>query len=110
MELAHREPQRYTFGMSKAPHSAKPQEVGVRDLRDHLSEWLAEVKDGREIVVTERGKPIARLVGVEEMSRLEELIRAGVISPATRPKQPASSFGRVRSTGDISGIVSEQRG
>ncbi len=109
MQLAQREPERYTSGMSKAPYSAKPQEVGVRELRDHLSEWLAEVKDGREIVITERGKPIARLVRVGEMSRYEELIRTGVITPATQPKQPASSFGRVRSKGDVSSYVSEQR-
>ncbi|HWG38470.1 MAG TPA: type II toxin-antitoxin system prevent-host-death family antitoxin [Terriglobales bacterium] len=35
--------------------------VGVRQLKDRLSEQLRRVKLGAEIVVTEHGKPVARL-------------------------------------------------
>ncbi|NLT04740.1 MAG: type II toxin-antitoxin system prevent-host-death family antitoxin [Solirubrobacterales bacterium] len=35
--------------------------VGVRDLRQNLSRFLAEVKEGKSLVVTERGREIARL-------------------------------------------------
>lgn len=35
--------------------------VAVRELKDRLSEYLALVKAGEEVVVTERGKPVARL-------------------------------------------------
>lgn len=40
-------------------------EVGVRDLKAHLSAHLARVKAGESLVVTERGRPVARLVPVE---------------------------------------------
>jgi prevent-host-death family protein len=33
-----------------------------RELRDHLSKHLAQAKEGREAVVTEHGRPVARLV------------------------------------------------
>jgi prevent-host-death family protein len=35
--------------------------VGVRELRQHLSRYLAEVKDGESFTVTERGREVARL-------------------------------------------------
>jgi prevent-host-death family protein len=35
--------------------------VGVRELRQNLSRYLAEVKDGESFVVTERGRDVARL-------------------------------------------------
>jgi len=36
--------------------------AGVREARQNLSELLDEVKKGREVVITERGRPVARLV------------------------------------------------
>jgi prevent-host-death family protein len=36
--------------------------VGVRDLRQNLSKYLDRVKEGQDLVVTERGRVVARLV------------------------------------------------
>ena len=38
--------------------------AAVSELKAHLSEYLNEVKVGGEVVVTDRGKPVARLVPV----------------------------------------------
>jgi len=35
--------------------------VGVRELRQNLSKYLALVKDGQSLTVTERGREVARL-------------------------------------------------
>jgi prevent-host-death family protein len=35
--------------------------VGVRELRQNLSRYLADVKGGESFVVTERGREVARL-------------------------------------------------
>jgi prevent-host-death family protein len=60
--------------------------VGVRKFRENLSHYLDLVKEGREVVViTERGKPVARLEGP---SNLERLIAEGRVRPAKRPKRP----------------------
>jgi prevent-host-death family protein len=58
--------------------------AGVSQLKAALSEYLARVKAGGEVVVTERGRPIARLVPVKaeedaEWERLRVLERAGEI-------------------------------
>lgn len=35
--------------------------VGVRELRQNLSRYLTEVKEGESFIVTERGREVARL-------------------------------------------------
>jgi prevent-host-death family protein len=98
---------RYTSDMSKAPHP-KPHEVGVRELRDHLSSYLDEVRAGRELVVTERGRPVARLIPASAGSSIDALIAAGILTPPEAPMDTAS-FGRIRTNGDIMEFVFEQR-
>jgi prevent-host-death family protein len=36
--------------------------VGIRELRQNLSRYIAEVRDGESFVVTERGREVARLL------------------------------------------------
>ena len=36
--------------------------VGVREFKNHLSEYLRRVKAGEVVEVTQRGKPVARLL------------------------------------------------
>jgi prevent-host-death family protein len=38
--------------------------VGVRELKDRLSHYLRTVRQGESVVVTIRGKPVARLVPI----------------------------------------------
>ena len=42
--------------------------AAVSELKAHLSEYLNEVKVGGEVLVTDRGKPVARLVPVARVS------------------------------------------
>jgi prevent-host-death family protein len=37
-------------------------EAGIREARQNLSALIEEVRKGREITITDRGKPVARLV------------------------------------------------
>lgn len=76
-------------------------EIGVRELRANLSRWLERVKEGEEIVVTERGKPIARIVPEEREHPFDRLVAEGAITPAKRPKRPAPEPVKVK------GLVSE---
>lgn len=40
--------------------------IGIRQLKDGLSHYLELVRHGGMILVTDRGKPVARLVPVED--------------------------------------------
>jgi prevent-host-death family protein len=44
-------------------------EVGVRELRNNLSRYLDRVREGEELVVTDRGNAVARVlpIGVERV-------------------------------------------
>ncbi len=60
----------------------------VSELKARLSKYLARVKAGEEVLVTERGTPVAKLVPVPpaedaEMERLRDMERRGLITLGT---------------------------
>jgi prevent-host-death family protein len=93
--------------MSKAPQPS-PREVGIRELREHLSRFIDEVRAGRELIVTDRGTPVARIVPSSGETWLDELVAAGVV---TLPEHEldVASFGQVRAKGDLMEFVFDQR-
>jgi prevent-host-death family protein len=84
-------------------------EVGVRELRDNLSKWIARAKRGQDILITERGKPVARLTPVEESPALERLIAKGLVTPARSPKTKIRRNDLIKTKGSVSDLVKEQR-
>ncbi len=60
-------------------------DVGIRELRADLSRWVKRVREGEEIVVTDRGRAVARLVPVEGERKIDRMIREGLITPAPSP-------------------------
>jgi prevent-host-death family protein len=83
-------------------------EVGVRDLRDNLSRHLDRVRRGEEIVVTDRGRAIARVLPMSSERALDRLIADGLVTPASPPKSPRPTR-RVKGTGTVSDLVADQR-
>jgi prevent-host-death family protein len=81
--------------------------VGVRDLHDRLSEHLERVERGAEVVVTRRGRPIARLSAVDGEDPLEDLVRRGLVTLPGRPRSARQA--RVKARGSVSELVAEQR-
>ena len=60
-------------------------QVSVRDLKTHLSDWLARAQSGEVVEVTSYRKPIARITAVKPAdsgitSPLQKAIDAGLIS------------------------------
>ncbi len=85
-------------------------DVAVSDLRANLSEWLKRVREGTEVVITERGVPVARIIPVEASALLERLTAEGVISRAASPARPAADRQtRPRLRRPVAPLVGEQR-
>lgn len=82
-------------------------EIGIRELRDTLSRQLAAVRSGRTVTVTDHGRPIARIVPVDQPTRLEQLRAEGRVKPAGRRKRPAPD--PVSATGTVSDLIGDQR-
>ena len=82
--------------------------VGIRELKAKLSEYVSRASNGEEIVVTDRGRPVARLVGLEGASMIERGVEEGWITPASRTLlEPAVRFSALRSIADA---LDEDRG
>ncbi len=87
--------------------------VAIQELRDHLSQYLEAARQGEEVVVTEKGRPIVRLLGVQdgtEEKAIERLVSAGRIVPPSSPRDlhvpaPLEATGK-----PLSQIVIEDRG
>jgi prevent-host-death family protein len=59
--------------------------ASIAVVKARLSELVRRVKAGNEVVITERGVPVARLVGLEpaerRATRRDRLARSGAITP-----------------------------
>jgi prevent-host-death family protein len=83
-------------------------DVGIRDLRDNLSRYIDRVRGGDELVITDRGSAVARLVPLEGGRALDRLIAEGVVTPAAKRRRSRPET-RVPARGGVSDLVAEQR-
>jgi prevent-host-death family protein len=93
--------------------------VGVRELKDRLSEYLREVKAGESVLVTDRGAVIAEISSPEYANRdasvppgLSALAKRGLLTlgenggAAVYPALPRRRLGKFSS----SQLLDEERG
>lgn len=83
--------------------------MGVRDLKNQLSRYLDRVQEGGEVIVTERGRPVARLAPLDHSTdRLAALMASGVVRPprSTTRRRPGR---RIAAKGPVSDLVADQR-
>lgn len=91
--------------------------VGVRELKNRLSEYLREVKQGERILVTDRGEVVAELRSADAAALqdlvepgLAELARKGLLfigrrnEPGIYPELP-----RILTPGRLSELLEEER-
>lgn len=85
-------------------------DVAVSDLRANLSTWLNRVSEGHEVVVTDRGVPVARLTAIHTSPLLDHLTAEGVIGRPASPERPtAAGRSRPRPRRPVAARVTEQR-
>src|SRR5436189_4880015 len=85
-------------------------EVGVRELHDRLSRYVQHVQGGAEVVVTMRGRRVARLVPVDELDPLADLRARGLVREPTAPRRPRrAERARLKAAKPVSDLVADQR-
>ena len=100
----------YMYKPSASEAYTVSMDVAVSELRAHLSDYLDRARDGDEIVITDRGVPIARLLGLTATATLERLAADGVIARATAAPRPrAAGQPRPRPRRPVADQVSDQR-
>ena len=83
-------------------------QVGIRELKAHLSEYVGKAAAGEHIIVTDRGRPVAQLASIGDASTLDRGISEGWVTPPRRSRlEPIARCSATRSTADV---LDEDRG
>lgn len=85
-------------------------DVAVTELRAHLGQWIDAAREGNDIVITDRGTPVARIVALDSTPTIDRLTAEGVISRPTRSTRPVAGAGnRPRPKRPVADLVTGQR-
>lgn len=86
-------------------------EIGIRELRDSLSETIARVEAGEVLTVTRRGRPVALVVPARASPPLARLVAEGTVRWSGRPlPRPTSRPAKLVGTGPLAeDYVREER-
>ena len=71
------------------------QTVGIKTLKNKLSEYIRAAAAGETVLVTDRGKVVAEITPprtppkpASEEQIMADLVRRGLVTPAKRPRAP----------------------
>ncbi len=89
-------------------------QVGIRELKNNLSRLLVRVKAGEEIIVTDRGRPVARITGEPTVRRpirqaIEPLVEQGLVTLPARARRDDFAALDIPEGRAVSEIVLEAR-
>jgi prevent-host-death family protein len=84
-------------------------EVAVSALRAELKSWIERARQGEEVIITDRGLPVARLTGIDAADLVQGLVRDGLLTPAQVERSvhqpPATAPATNGSRAALSGLV-----
>ena len=85
--------------------------VGIRELKANLSKYLRRVKSGRTVLITDRGKPVGRIVPVEQPleERLRSMMEAGLLVWSGNKLEPMGPLGSVRGERTVADLLIDDR-
>jgi prevent-host-death family protein len=85
--------------------------TGIRELKKQLSAYIRRVKAGETIIITDRGKPVGRLVPYSESltDRLEVMQQIGFINWNGQPLSPLEPIVQNKSEQLVSDLLLEDR-
>lgn len=83
-------------------------DVGVRELKQRLSECIERAARGESIIVTDRGRPKAVLGPVPGIARLQQGVAEGWITPGSG--EPLSAVSRAKARRSVREVLDEDRG
>ncbi len=78
-------------------------------LRAELKQWIDAAKSGQDVVITDRGVPVARLSPIASTDLLSRLQREGVIAAPAAARPTAEVHDRNRPAQALSGLARRLR-
>ena len=85
--------------------------VGIRELKAHLSSYLRQVKSGNSVIITERGKPVGRIVPISPSLevRLQDLVEAGLAAWSGQRLSPRAPVAHTQGEQMVAELLLEDR-
>jgi prevent-host-death family protein len=85
--------------------------VGIRELKSRLSHYLRQVKGGATLLITERGRPVGRIVpvGLPPEDRLQTMVEAGLVAWSGRPLPSIRPVATTRGQQTVADLLLEDR-
>ena len=63
--------------------------IGLREANQRFSKIIKVVRDGEEVTLTERGRPVARIIPIplreDDDAAIRRLVAEGLLRPASKP-------------------------
>jgi prevent-host-death family protein len=91
--------------------------IGIRELKDNLSRYIARAAAGERVLITNHGRPVAELgppaSAVKCGSRFAELVASGVIRPAFEEGDPLAGLAKLKlklPRGTVKALIDADRG
>ncbi len=85
-------------------------DVGVRELKAHLSEYIDRAAAGEVITVTDRGRPVAVLSPLPSTVTLDQAIAEGWVTAPTSTRGLGKAPKRFHSPLRVLDVLAEDRG
>ncbi len=89
--------------------------AGIRELKNHLSAYLRKVKAGETITITDRGRPVGRIVPTREKDertlgeKLQALQEAGLAEWSGKKFSPREPVAENKGDRMVSDLLLEDR-
>lgn len=78
--------------------------VGIRELREQIKRYVEAARRGEDVIITDHGHAIARLVALQHERPVDRLIEAGLATPPRQPKGDVD-WTPVPSDGSVSDLI-----
>ena len=82
-------------------------QVNILEAKNRLSQLIKSVQAGEEVIIANRGEPVARLVPAEPVAGVKKTGSAGAILDWVK-KHPLPTYAR-RSAAEIDAAIEEER-
>ena len=85
--------------------------AGIKELKARLSAYLRQVKAGETIIITDRGKPIGRIVPMTQPvdTVIESLQQAGLIAWSGKKLSPLAPVAPTQGDRTVAELLLEDR-
>ena len=85
--------------------------VGIRELKARLSTYLQQVKAGSTVVITDRGKPVGRIIPIKPSvdEQMQELLQTGLVAWSGRKLAAIDPVAQTRGKRTIADLLLEDR-